>query len=76
MILLSSFAMYLGRNLRWNSWDVLANPSGVILSVSDRIVDPLGHPRALNVTGLFFVFLSSIYFSIWMFFHPPKASRK
>jgi uncharacterized membrane protein len=76
VILLSSFAIYLGRNLRWNSWDVLANPSGVILSVSDRIVDPLGHPRALNVTGLFFVFLSSIYFSIWMFFHPPKASRK
>jgi uncharacterized membrane protein len=76
VILLSSFAIYLGRNLRWNSWDVLANPSGVILSVSDRIVDPFGHPRALNVTGLFFVLLSSIYFSIWIFFHPPKSSHK
>jgi uncharacterized membrane protein len=76
VILISSFAIYLGRNLRWNSWDVIANPSGVILSVSDRIVDPLGHPRALNITGLFFILLSSIYFSIWTFFHPHKTSRK
>jgi uncharacterized membrane protein len=67
---------YVGRNLRWNSWDVIANPGGVILSVSDRIVDPLGHPRALNITGLFFVLLSSVYFSIWTFVHPPKQVRK
>jgi uncharacterized membrane protein len=72
VILLSSFAIYLGRNLRWNSWDVIANPSGVILSVSDRIIDPLGHPRAINITGLFFVLLCSVYFSIWTFFHPPN----
>jgi uncharacterized membrane protein len=76
VILISSFAIYLGRNLRWNSWDVIANPSGVILSVSDRIVDPLGHPRALNITGLFFILLSSIYFSIWTFFHPPKSNPR
>jgi uncharacterized membrane protein len=76
VILLSSFAIYLGRNLRWNSWDVIANPSGVILSVSDRIVDPLGHPRALNITGLFFVLLCSVYFAIWTFIHPIKSDRK
>jgi uncharacterized membrane protein len=76
VILLSSFAIYLGRNLRWNSWDVIANPSGIILNVSDRIVDPLGHPRALNITGLFFILLSSIYFSIWTFFHPPKPNNR
>lgn len=76
VILLASFAIYLGRNLRWNSWDVLTNPSGVIVSVSDRIVDPLGHPRALNITGLFFVLLSSLYFAIWNFVRPPKSGRK
>jgi uncharacterized membrane protein len=72
VILLSSFAIYLGRNLRWNSWDVIANPSGVLVSVSDRIVDPLGHPRALNITGLFFVLLISLYFAIWNFVRPLK----
>jgi uncharacterized membrane protein len=72
VILLSSFAIYLGRNLRWNSWDVIANPSGVIVSVSDRIVDPLGHPRALNITGLFFALLSSLYLAIWLFVEPGQ----
>jgi len=76
VILLSSFAIYLGRNLRWNSWDVLTNPSGVIVSVSDRIVDPLGHPRALNITGLFFVLLCSVYFALWKFIHLPNSREK
>jgi len=72
VILLSSFGIYLGRNLRWNSWDVIANPSGVILNVSDRLIDPLGHMRAFNVTGLFFVLLSVLYWAIWLVFGPTK----
>jgi uncharacterized membrane protein len=76
IILLSSFAIYLGRNLRWNSWDVLADPRGIILNISDRIIDPFGHPRALNVTGLFFVLLSSLYFAIWQFVKPLNNRRK
>jgi uncharacterized membrane protein len=76
VILLSSFAIYLGRNLRWNSWDVLADPRGIILNISDRIIDPFGHPRALNVTGLFFVLLSSLYFAIWQFVKPLNTRRK
>jgi uncharacterized membrane protein len=73
IILLSSFAIYLGRDLRWNSWDVAANPSGIILNVSDRLIDPLGHLRAFNVTGLFFVLLSVMYLAIWLAF---KATKK
>lgn len=65
VILLSSFAIYLGRDLRWNSWDVITNPGGVLLNVSDRVVDPFGHPRSITVTGLFFVLLCSVYFSLW-----------
>jgi len=72
IILLASFAIYLGRDLRWNSWDVVANPSGIILNVSDRLIDPLGHLRAFNVTGLFFVLLSVMYLAVWLAFGPPK----
>ena len=74
IILLSSFAIYLGRDLRWNSWDVIANPSGIIVNVSDRLIDPLGHLRAFNVTGLFFVLLSVLYLAIWTAFKPAKKS--
>ena len=72
IILLASFAIYLGRDLRWNSWDVVTNPNGVILNVSDRLIDPLGHLRAFNVTGLFFVLLSVMYLAVWLAFGPPK----
>lgn len=74
VILVSSFAVYLGRVLRWNSWDVLVNPGGIILSVSDRLIYPLDYPRALNVTLMFFVLLSSIYFSIWLIFRPQAKT--
>ena len=72
IILLASFAIYLGRDLRWNSWDVVTNPNGVILNVSDRLIDPLGHLRAFNVTGLFFVLLRVMYLAVWLAFGPPK----
>lgn len=64
-ILLSSFAIYLGRVLRWNSWDIVTNPGGLIVNVSDRIADPLGNPHALNMTGLFFVTLSIAYLAFY-----------
>ncbi len=75
IILLSSFAIYLGRDLRWNTWDVIANPQGVIINVSDRIIDPFGNPRALNVTILFFILISVIYAAFTILTYPAKRRR-
>ena len=75
-ILVSSFAVYLGRDLRWNSWDVIKNPEGVIINVSDRIIDPFGSPRALNVTLLFFIMVSTIYTAVWLFGRPYITPRR
>ena len=74
VLLLSSFAIYLGRELRWSSWDVVTNPSGLVLNISDRVVDPLGNQHSLNITGLFFVLLGTTYLAICIF-RPPKAVR-
>lgn len=78
VIFVSSFSIYLGRVLRWNSWDVITNPSGVILNVSDRIIDPLGHQRAFNITGLFFVLICSVYFALWYILRSdkPRANKR
>lgn len=79
ILLLSSFAIYLGRDLRWNTWDVISNPGGVVVSVTDRIFDPFGHPRALNVTVLFFLLLSTTYFAFWLVsrsLYPAKKRDK
>lgn len=75
IILLASFAIFIGRDLRWNSWDVIANP-GVIINVSDQIIDPFGSPRALNVTFLFFVLISVIYLAFWIVSYPGKPSHR
>lgn len=76
VILLSSFTIYLGRDLRWNTWDVITNPAGVVLNVSDRVIDPLGNPRALNVTALFFILIWVMYFGLWSFIGPKKDKSR
>lgn len=74
-ILVASFGIYLGRELRWNSWDVITNPGGLALNVSDSFIDPFGHRQALKVTGLFFILICSVYFALWSFLR-PIGSRK
>ena len=72
ILLLSSFAIFIGRDLRWSTWDVVTNPTSVILNVSDQVVDPFGHPRGINVTSLFFVLLGTLYLTTWLTLGPPK----
>lgn len=64
-IFLCSFAIYLGRYLRWNSWDIVTNPLGLLVDISDRALAPLDHPKTLSTTFIFFVFISLVYSSTW-----------
>lgn len=61
VLLLCSFAIYLGRYLRWNSWDILVNPAGLIFDVSEPFVNPSNYPRAFTTTAMVFVLLMSVY---------------
>lgn len=58
-LILSAFGIYLGRFLRWNSWDIISNPKLLILDAVDRIINPLSHPATWGVTfgyGTLFLF--------------------
>lgn len=72
IILLSSFAIYLGRYLRWNSWDVLANPASILLDVADRIFRPYDHPLAFTTTLLFFITITGTYYGLKLFVRAVK----
>lgn len=61
VLLLCGFAIYLGRYLRWNTWDVIINPAGLVFDVSDRIINPATHLHTFVVTGVFYIVLGSIY---------------
>jgi uncharacterized membrane protein len=61
VLFLCSFAIYLGRDLRWNSWDVFANPAGILFDVSDHLIHPLQSGAMYSTTLSFFVLLTSLY---------------
>ena len=63
-LFLSSFGIYLGRYLRWNSWDIVHNPSGIIYDVGDRFLHPFDHPRTWGVTIFMGIFLNMVYWSL------------
>jgi uncharacterized membrane protein len=65
ILLLCSFAIYLGRDLRMNSWDILTNPAGILFDISDPIINPRAHVLAFTTTVTFFVFLGCLYAVIW-----------
>ncbi len=39
-LFMSSFGVYLGRFLRWNSWDVFNDPSGLLGDIIIRFINP------------------------------------
>ena len=66
LLFLSSFGVYLGRYLRWNSWDIVQNPFGLAYDIGDRFLNPFAHPRAWGMTVFMGFFLSILYFSFKM----------
>jgi uncharacterized membrane protein len=71
-LVLSGFAIYLGRFLRWNSWDVLVTPTRV-LEILGGVMQPWAHVRPLAVTLIFGVILALGYISLRILVvHPER----
>lgn len=73
-LFLASLGIYLGRYLRWNSWDIISNPFGLAGDIIDRFINPFNHPRTWGMTLLMGILLNIIYFSIKLM--KPKAELK
>lgn len=76
VLLACGFAIYLGRSLRWNSWDVLINPAGILFDLSDRVVNPAAHPQSFVTTVTFFLLLMSTYAVIWELARALEAGKR
>ena len=64
---LSSFGVYLGRFVRFNSWDILQDPSEVAVTVLGLVIDP--SLRLVAFTALFAVFYLFVYLTLYSFGH-------
>lgn len=61
---LTGFGMYLGRFLRFNSWDILQHPNILIANIWEIITIPTQHIEAWAFTLCFGAFLSLSYYVI------------
>jgi uncharacterized membrane protein len=59
-----SFGIYLGRFLRWDSWNIFTRPVKLLHHITQKFSHPETHILALKVTLLFSVFLLITYLSI------------
>ena len=64
---LTTVGIYMGRFLRWNSWDILQDPSEVAISILGLVIDP--SLRLLVFTLLFTIFFLFIYLTMYAFGH-------
>ena len=58
---LGSFGIYLGRYLRWNSWDVVTDPMGLAFDILPRLLEPAAYLSTWGMTVVFTAFLGVCY---------------
>jgi uncharacterized membrane protein len=68
---LCSFGIYLGRFLRFNSWDVIAKPGKLASSISSVATGDTAQPQHLAFLVLFATFLFIAYVMLYALTHLP-----
>jgi uncharacterized membrane protein len=68
MLSLSAFGVYLGRFLRWNSWDALVSPIDTLYDAA-RVVNPWNDVQPLAFSLTFFAFSLVCYLILYSFAH-------
>jgi uncharacterized membrane protein len=64
---LGSFGIYLGRFLRWNSWDVLTQPKRLLSDILEPLINPLSNISTYGFTLLLTAFLLLAYLTMQFF---------
>jgi uncharacterized membrane protein len=68
MLGLSAFGVYLGRFLRWNSWDALVTPFDILRDAA-RVANPWNDFQPLAFSLTFFAFSLVCYLIVYSFVH-------
>ncbi len=63
--ILSGYGIYLGRFLRWNSWDIIVHPIELLQESAIKLT----HPVAIVVTGIFSLIMFFSYLIFYQLIH-------
>lgn len=72
-LFLAGFGIYLGRFLRWNSWDILQHPFQLGQDILQRFVHPFSHERTWGMTILFGILLNLM---VWFIKSVSEENQK
>jgi uncharacterized membrane protein len=76
LLFLGSFGVYIGRYLRWNSWDIIIEPFELFYDIGDRIINPFAHPRTWGMTLFLGLFLNILYWSFRIIKETKNYNKK
>jgi uncharacterized membrane protein len=61
---LTGLGVYIGRFLRWNSWDLLTRPAELAAEVAGWLLDPVSHLRSAGMALFFGAFFGVSYLMV------------
>lgn len=61
---LSAFGIYIGRFLRYNSWDIITDPFSLAAEIADIIIHPFDNTYIWGMTMCYSVFMTFLYFTV------------
>lgn len=67
--LLCGYGIYIGRFLRFNSWDIIANPDNLLYASAHHVLQPREYIPVWGFTFLFAVMFCIIYFTLKQITH-------
>ncbi|MFT7328304.1 MAG: putative membrane protein [Crocinitomicaceae bacterium] len=59
--LLSGFGIYLGRYIRFNTWDIFSTPLSLLEKIGDIIISPIEYDPVIAMTLIFMCLLAGTY---------------
>ena len=64
IMFLNAFGIYIGRYLRFNSWDVVTNPLQLLTDISNLAIHPFQFKYAWGMVICFSIFMTIIYLTL------------
>ena len=76
LLFAAGFGVYIGRYFRWNSWDLMHEPSGIINDIGERVLFPLAHLGTWGMTLLMGLLLNMMFWTITFSFRNQSLATQ